>query len=98
MKCFFGLLNAALILLSITASSPSYAATTAEFMNAMTVCAAGSTITIDADLQGSMTSLFEKENTKGRATQQVVTEVGKLLPQQEIYKEYLRCVVSLLGN
>ena len=74
------------------------APSTATFMNVMTVCGAGSTISIDANLQGSIVSLYEKESTKGRAVQQIVPEIAKLLPQGDSYARYLDCIKDLLSR
>lgn len=74
------------------------APSTATLMNVMTVCGAGSSISIDANLQGSIASLYEKEATKGRAVQQIVTEIAKLLPTGDVYARYLDCVKDLLSK
>lgn len=90
------------IFILIIASNQSYAKdvdnkkSTADFMNAMTVCGAGSHVSIDADLEGSMTSIYEKESTKGRAVQNITTEISKLLPQTDTYKAYLECLKEML--
>lgn len=69
---------------------------TATFMNVMTVCGAGSTIKIDADLQGSLASVYDREATKGRAIQEILPEVAKILPDGANYEKYLECVKTLL--
>jgi hypothetical protein len=74
------------------------APSTADFMNASTACGAGSTVTIDAQLKGSMQSLYEKESTSGRATQTILVEIAKLLPQGKTYELYLDCLKALLKN
>jgi hypothetical protein len=82
---------------SLSSSLAGSAPSTATFMNVMTVCGVGSKITIDSNLQGSMTSLYEKEATKGRAVQEIVVEIAKLLPQGDTYAKYLDCVKSGLS-
>jgi hypothetical protein len=72
------------------------APSTATFMNVMTVCGAGTSISIDANLQGSIVSLYEQEATKGRAVQQILPEITKLLPTGDVYVHYLECVKDLL--
>ena len=84
--------------LILYAQSAFAAPTTADFMNATIACSAGGTIKIDSNLQGSMKSLYESESTKGKATLEVLTEIGKLLPQGETYKAYLDCLKSLLHS
>jgi hypothetical protein len=71
---------------------------TADAMNALTVCGAGVNINIDANLKGSIASLYEKEVTQGRAIQQIMPEIAKLLPQGDNYKLYLDCVKNLLAR
>jgi len=85
---------AAALFPTIVWSAPS----TATFMNVMTVCGAGSTVNIDANLQGSIVGVYEKEATKGRAVQQIIPEIAKLLPQSGIYSQYLACVRDLLSH
>lgn len=83
--------------IAILMNTPLLAApSTATFINVMTVCAAGSQVTIDASLQGSIASTWDRESTKGKTTQQIVTEISKLLPQGEIYSRYLACVKDLM--
>jgi hypothetical protein len=93
-------LRVALVLSMATINSFSAhsAPSTADFMNIMTVCGAGSTVNIDANLQGSIVSLYQSESTKGRAVQQITTEIAKLLPQGEVYTRYLACVKDLLSH
>jgi hypothetical protein len=74
------------------------APSTADFMNATTACGAGSTVKIDAQLKGSMQSLYDKEATSGRATQEILVEIAKLLPQGKTYELYLDCLKTLLKN
>ena len=66
----------ATLLLILYAQSALAAPSTADFMNATLACSAGGTVKIDSNLQGSMKSLFESESTKGKATLEVLTEVG----------------------
>lgn len=72
------------------------APSTAQFMNAMTVCAAGSQVDIDANLQGSLTSIYNDGVTKGKARQVIATEIQKNLPQGDTYKMYLDCLKQLV--
>lgn len=71
---------------------------TATFMNVMTVCAAGSSVTIDANLEGSILSTYEKSATRGRSTQVITTEIQKLLPQTEAYRIYVGCLKSMIDS
>jgi hypothetical protein len=77
---------------------PQAAPSTATFMNVMTVCGAGSSVKIDADLQGSIISTYEKEATRGRLSQQIIPEIAKILPQGRSYELYLDCVGRLIGR
>jgi hypothetical protein len=97
MKAFY-LTTAGLFLCFAMPIAAFSAPSTATFMNVMTVCGAGSSITIDANIQGSIVSLYEREATRGRAVQQIVPEIAKLLPQGELYNHYLDCVKSLLSK
>lgn len=72
------------------------APSTSTFMNVMTVCAAGSTIRIDSNIQGSLKTVYEGEVTKGRLIQEIIPEIAKILPKGDIYEKYLGCVSNLL--
>lgn len=75
----------------VAESAPS----TDEFMNILAVCGAGSGITLDSDLHGSISSLYERERTQGRATQHIVAKIIELLPEPQrlaAYTAYLGCV------
>ncbi|MBY5785310.1 hypothetical protein HFN62_16460 [Rhizobium leguminosarum] len=64
-------------------------------MNILSVCGAGSGITIDGDLEGSISSLYEKEKTQGHATQQIIAKIIEMLPESQrltAYTAYLGCV------
>ena len=76
---------------------PSFAApTTAEFMNASTACGGGITVKLDSNLQGSIKGFYESEATKGKATLEILTGIGQLLPQGNVYEKYLDCLKTLL--
>lgn len=71
---------------------------TAVFMNVMAVCGAGLSINIDADLQGSLGSVYTGEVTKGRATQNIVPELLKSMDlDPKVIPLYLDCVTKLLA-
>ena len=74
------------------------APTTAEFMNAMTVCGAGSSVKIDANLQGSLKSLYEGEATQGKAVQEIMPKIADQLPQGDNYQRYVDCLDKLLSR
>ena len=74
------------------------APTTSTFMNAVAACGAGSSVSIDAKLQGSMQSLYEQKSTEGRATQTILVEIAKLLPQGKVYELYLDCLKTLVKD
>ncbi|MBY3355150.1 MULTISPECIES: hypothetical protein [Rhizobium] len=69
---------------------------TADFMNVMTVCGMGSTITIDANLRGSLKSLYEGETTQGKAVQEILPKIAEKLPQGDDYKRYVECLEKML--
>jgi hypothetical protein len=72
---------------------------TAEFMNVMTVCGAGSRVKIDANIEGSVSSIYQKERTRGRALQEIITKIIDQLPaadRAEAYRHYLDCVLAAL--
>lgn len=74
------------------------APSTADFMNAMTVCGAGSSVQIDANLKGSLKSLYEGEATQGKAVQGIIPSIAKYLPDGDNYKQYLGCISNLLAS
>jgi hypothetical protein len=68
---------------------------TADFMNILTVCGAGSGVRIEANLQGSISSVYEQEKTQGKAIQEILAKIIELLPENQrlaAYSAYLGCV------
>lgn len=74
------------------------APSTSTFMNALSVCAAGLTIKIDANLQGSLKSTYEGEITKGKAVQEIIPEIAKLFSSGVTYDKYVECLKLFLGE
>jgi hypothetical protein len=46
----------------------------------------------------SIKSFYESEATKGKATLEIITGIGTLLPQGNTYQLYLDCLKSLLHD
>lgn len=70
--CLFGFV--------LASAEPSYGQgqrlpSTQEFMNVLALCGAGSGIKIEGDLQGSITSLYEREKTQGKAVQDIIAKI-----------------------
>lgn len=84
---------------SLSSHDQAHAApSTASFMNTMTVCGAGSSIKIDSNLEGSIISVYERESTRGKLTQDIIPEIAKLLPKSNTYELYLDCIKKILPN
>lgn len=83
----------------VATASPS----TADFMNAATVCGVGGTIQVDANLVGSVKSLYDGAKTNGKGFVSVKPEIKELIKAQdttvneEILDKYLDCVQKLLS-
>lgn len=60
------------------ADSPS----TATFMNAMTVCGLGQQIKIDANLQGSLKSIYEGTGATGKLSTEIKTALGEKIVKE----------------
>jgi hypothetical protein len=71
---------------------------TADFMNAMTVCGGGASVQIDANLKGSLKSVYEGEATQGRIVQEIIPKIAEYLPDSDNYKQYLDCLSKLLTS
>ena len=84
----------------VAAAQPALAQapSTATFMNAMTVCGAGVSVTIDANLKGSLQSLYEGESTQGRAVQEIIPKIADQLPKGDNYQKYVECLDKFLSR
>jgi hypothetical protein len=72
---------------------------TPDFMDVLALCGAGSGIKIEADLRGSITSLYEQQKTEGKAIQDIVAKIIELMPSDQrlaAYTAYLGCVNTVL--
>jgi hypothetical protein len=74
---------------------------TADFMNTMTVCGMGSSITIDSSMEKSLQELYSGSGAKGKLSQQIVTEMKDIIMKNpnnssEFVDEYMKCVTQLL--
>lgn len=74
------------------------APSTATFMNALTVCGAGVSITIDANLRGSLKSLYEGEATQGKAVQEIIPKISERFPEGDNYKRYIDCLENIISK
>lgn len=97
------LLRVAVLTTAVSTSVPSaYAAEdTAMFMDRLTVCAGGLTLSIDANLLGSVRSIYEGDATKGTANLRTVGAFLQFIPPDDrlaAMELYHKCVVSILGN
>jgi hypothetical protein len=72
---------------------------TANLFNAMTVCGAGISLNIDANLQGSVASLYNKEKSSGRAIQEIVPKISALvLTDPQAQKDYADCLLKVVDK
>ena len=88
------------IVIMLFEQTASFAAapSTADFMNALTACGAGVTIKLDANLKGSLKSIYDGEATQGRSLQEIIPKISEKLPEGENYKMYLDCLDKLLSK
>jgi hypothetical protein len=73
--------------------------TTEEFNGALSACAAGLSITISADLIGSITTLYDGQLTKGTTTFKTQTDFLRSFPEADrakVYQLYTQCIVQIL--
>lgn len=83
-------------LLVISSSTAATLPSTRDFINVMMVCAAGTSITIDANIQGSIESLYEGERTSGRLSADFVTNLLDHFAESDrvkVYELYINCVI-----
>jgi hypothetical protein len=74
---------------------------TTQFMNVLTVCGAGLSLTISADLHGSIVSVYEQGRTQGKAFQDIKAQILTVIPPAqvtEVFKLYLDCVERMLSR
>lgn len=74
--------------------------TTPQFMNVIAACGAGIGIKINADIKGSVQTLYEESKTEGKASQEIVAQVLDRLPieKKELgYTKYVECIIQLLA-
>lgn len=67
----------------------------------LSVCAAGNSINLSADLQGSITSLYEKDRTQGTATMNNQAQFLNSLPERdklEGYRLYTACIKDFVSK
>jgi hypothetical protein len=72
--------------------------TTPEFMNAIAACGAGVGIRIDADLKGSIESIYERGRTQGTANETVIAEIIEKIPLENraaTYPIYVGCITLI---
>ena len=75
--------------------------TTEHFVNVVMACAAGIDLHINADIVGSLRSVYEGQRTQGAASFKSLTEFLKLFPEKdrtEVYKLYTQCIDKILGG
>jgi len=74
---------------------------TTDFMNILALCGAGSGLRLEADVEGSISSLYEKEKTQGTAAQDIIAKILELIPPEQrlaAYNAYLGCVEKRLSE
>jgi hypothetical protein len=75
-------------------------ATTEEINGALTACAAGLSITLNADLVGSISSIYKDQITRGTFDLRTETRLLNLFPETDrakVYELYTKCIVQILG-
>ena len=91
--CFFAVQSAT----GATGDAP--LPTTEQFNSALTTCALGSKTTIDADLIGKITSLYNDDRTKGAANFETSTKFLEQFAQNDrprVYELYNNCIFRIL--
>jgi hypothetical protein len=88
---------------TILAATASQAATssTPEFMDKLTQCAGGVDISIDANLLGSVRSIYDGDKTVGKAHLKTVAAFLQYIPEKDklaAMELYNKCVIALLGS
>jgi hypothetical protein len=90
--CFFGI---AMLPDALAQGVPS----TADFQNSLMTCAGGNTLTVDADLIGSIAKIYDGDRTQGKARIRNVGEFLNSLPEKDKlagYQLYLKCIEQIL--
>lgn len=73
---------------------------TAEFMDRLTQCAGGIDVSIDANLLGSVRSIYDGDKTVGKAHLKTVAAFLQYIPDKDKLAAlalYQKCIISLLG-
>ena len=73
---------------------------TTDFMNTLTVCATNFDVHLDADVLGSIRTVYEGDRTQGKVAFKTATEFLTLFPESQradIYKVYVNCVLKILA-
>ncbi|MFK8250197.1 hypothetical protein [Ancylobacter terrae] len=86
--------------LSLRASAAPLPSTT-EFMNILMSCGMGSSVKIDGNLKGSIQDAYEKGRVEGKLNQQIMTDIIRLVPENErakVYEIYVGCVNKRLSQ
>lgn len=90
------LYSALVVLIALSQQSAAQALpSTTDFMNIFMACSMGSSITIEGNLEGSIESIYNEGRLQGRASQQIMSDIIRLIPEgerAEIYRMYLSCV------
>jgi hypothetical protein len=75
--------------------------TTEQFNGALSTCAAGLDVTINADLLGSVASIYSGERSNGAASFKTATKFLELFPETDrkaVYELYTKCISQIVGN
>lgn len=74
---------------------------TTEFMNIFMSCGMGSSINLEGNLKGSIEDLYQKGRVEGKASQQIMSDIIRLVPEAQradVYQKYLNCVDKRLSS
>jgi hypothetical protein len=91
----------ALYLIVNPAGASTQLPTTEAFTEALTTCATGSNIEIQANLLGSVSRIYNGQRTKGIASFKTITKFISLFPptdRAKVYDLYTQCIVHVLGR
>jgi hypothetical protein len=75
--------------------------TTEQFDSSLRTCAAGQSISLNSDLLGSISSIYNGQRTQGALSFSNSTEFLKLIPEAyrfEAYRLYVQCISNILSR
>jgi len=74
--------------------------TTEEFQGALATCATGLDVTVNADLLGSISSIYNGQRSNGAASFKTLTRFLELFPEADrakVYELYTKCIANIIS-